>query len=458
MELARARALFDPDRVRLEQHDPARDRTALRRLAVWAQRFSPVVAVDDTSSEGDMSPDGLLLDLSGCAPTWGGEGRLVEAAMKHLQRLGFNARIATGPTFGCAWAIARFGDRNASIVEIDDVRTALAPMPIAALRVDSKTIEQLAHVGIERVSQLLDMPRATLPSRFGETLLLRLDQALGHAIETIEPIRPVPPPRVERVFDGPTDRIEAIEHTVRELLEQITHEFARRGCGARCLDIELLRSDLGPERLSVTLGLPSRSPKHLWQLIRPKLERAHLGFGVEAIRMEARAVAPIRHEQAEHAHASQEASPSEADRAWAELLDTLGNQLGVDRVLRAELRASHLPERAFRMGRAGEAPERVQAGVTQGDRPTVLFEHPDPVDVIALTPDGPVHRVRWRGEDLAVSACTGPERIGSEWWRSQEDGSDRSRDYFMVDVEDGRRIWIARSIQRERWYVHGIWA
>ena len=94
------------------------------------------------------------------------------------------------------------------------------------------------------------------------------------------------------------------------------------------------------------------------------------------------------------------------------------------------------------------------AVITPGDRPTLLFDRPFPAEVIALTPDGPVHRVSWNGEDLVVLACFGPERIGGEWWRAR----DATRDYFAVCVEDGRWLWLVRGIEGGRWFVHGVWA
>ena len=445
MPMAQARALFATPSVRIETHDPSADAAALYRLAVWAQRFSPVVAVDE--------PDGLFLDVTGCALVWGGEDQLLRAVVDAMGRLGFAARVAIGPTFGCAWAQSHFGAERASLVSPDGVRDALAPLPIAALRVDGVVATQLGEVGIDRVGDLLELPRSTLPARFGAELLLCLDQALGQAIETIEPIRPVPPPAVERVFDGPTDRVEAIELTVRELLGEVAGELERRSCGARRVDVELARSDLGPERLAVTLGRPNRDAKHLWQLLRPKLERAHLGFGVEAVRVCAAVVGKIRHEQAECAGVAGDVSATEIERSCGELLDTLHNRLGDGRVLRASLRESRLPERAFEMRDASDT-ESATVDSSMSDRPSVLFDRPSPAEVIALTPDGPVHRLTWRGEEHGVTACVGPERIGGEWWRT----ADRTRDYFAVRDERGRWLWLARGVESGRWFVHGVWA
>ena len=447
MPLAQARALFDNASVRIAPFTNRPDQAALRRLAAWAQRLSPTVSVDEAS-------DGLLLDITGCEHIFDSEDQLSHLTLSGLHRLGFRSRAAIAPSIGCAWAVSRFGQDRCTIVKESELRDVISLLPIAALRVRDNVVDQLAHVGIEQIGQLLAMPRSTLPSRFGGELLLRLDQALGQAIETIETVSFVSPPVVERVFDGPTDQVESIAITARELIEEITDKLEQRACGARSLEIELVRSDLEPEYLAITLGRPSRDARHLWLLMRPKLEQAHLGFGVEAVRVRVLALGVIRHEQIQcHGEASQVAA-TDAERACEEMLDTLSNRLGEHRVLRAGLQTSHLPERAFVMSTINEPPDRMPEKAVPTDRPTVLFNRPLPVDVIALTPDGPVHRVIWNGDDIEVLSCVGPERIGAEWWRARS----TTRDYFAACTEDGRWVWLVRGIESDRWCVQGVWA
>ena len=61
--LADAQAMH-PELV-LRPADPDPDRSFLERLALWAVRFTPIVAVDP--------PDGLVLDVTGCTELLGGE-------------------------------------------------------------------------------------------------------------------------------------------------------------------------------------------------------------------------------------------------------------------------------------------------------------------------------------------------------------------------------------------------
>src|SRR5690606_26864852 len=150
--------------------------------------------------------------------------------------------------------------------------------------------------------------------------------------------------------------------------------------------------------------------------------------------------ARLRHEQAVASSLDPDVAPG-ADEAIGELVDTLVARLGSERVVRMLPVESHLPERAFRAVPVMEEARRARtnvATVTPHDRPTLLLPRPEPAHVLALTPDGPVLSLRWRGEDRRVARCLGPERIGPEWWRWRTEGRGSSppdRDYFAVQVE-----------------------
>ncbi len=460
LNVTQARAILPPNlHVRIEPHEPERDAKALAALAVVAQSLSPITSADP--------PEGLLADVSGCARVFDGEAGLLRAALSRFTDLGFHVRAAIAPTYGCAQAVARYG--HSSIVPDGGQRQALSALSIRALRCDPKTDEALREVGLDTVGQVLAIPRSVLPSRFGDELIFRLDQALGHAIETIDPVHTSDPIRVERIFDGPTDQFEAITLTVRDLLSQLHGHLQQRESGTTRMTLRLERSDTEPLDLRFALSSPTRDLKHLWSLVRPRLEKANLGFGVEEISITSTRTVRIEHRQKE-CWRKEESRETEASRAaW---LDTMVNRFGA-RVKRAALVESHVPERAVRgdtatcsqrhraTGRTTEAQrERPdvapwKCGAVEVSRPSLLLPDPEPVLVTALSPDGPVITFRWRGEDERVVACRGPERIEPEWWKVRG-GGDSARDYFRVQDTRGRWLWVYRD--DTGWFVHGVWS
>jgi protein ImuB len=88
----------------------------------------------------------------------------------------------------------------------------------------------------------------------------------------------------------------------------------------------------------------------------------------------------------------------------------------------------------------------------------VLLDRPEPVEVMALTRDGAPAWIRWRHVARVIVAGIGPERIAGEWWGDHAGGDRDTRDYFKVQDETGRWMWVYREFESDRWFVHGAWA
>jgi protein ImuB len=72
--------------LQLAPADPEGDAEALYDLALWARRYTPLSAVD--------APQGLLLDVTGCAHLLGGEPALLGDILARLHRAGIAGRGA----------------------------------------------------------------------------------------------------------------------------------------------------------------------------------------------------------------------------------------------------------------------------------------------------------------------------------------------------------------------------
>lgn len=466
MALADARALLSAGRIVIRPHNPERDLASLRSLAQWALRVSPVVAIDP--------PDGLFMDVSGCERLYIDERRLLRRLHASFVRLGLSARAAIAPTFACARAVARFGPDTYSIIPDSDTRSALEPLPIGALDVHADVVAAFEELGVTTIAELLRLPRSDLPSRFGEDLLLRLDLALGHAVEIIDPVQPVIPVRVEQLFDGPTTQVESIELAAHELLAALSAQLATAESGVSRLIVTLDRIAAEPVRIILSLGRPSRSAKHLWALLRPRLEDANLGFGVERIELTAARTGRLRHHQTA-CWSTPDQSHAESDAAFWEFADTVIARLGPKSVLRPETRSTHLPERATRLRPVIDSPSRSPPPPVDGrgepadsvgfvpQRPSLLLDPPEPVDVIALTPDGPVSRLVHEGVVHSVTQCAGPERLSPEWWRigvpdaESPAASLATRDYFRLHTDTAHVFWVFKELETARWFLHGEW-
>lgn len=464
MSLADARALLPAHRrehasVIVHPHRPQRDLAALRSLAQWALRVSPIVALDP--------PDGLLLDMSGCDRIFRSEERLLRRLALSLARFGLTSRAAIAPTFACARAVARFGADPLTVIPDSGARAALERLPVAALNVAPEVVDAFHEVGVTTIGEVLRLPRSHLPSRFGDQLLLQLDRALGQAVEIIHPVQPIIPLRVERLFDGPTTHLESIELAARELLADLAAHLNAAQCGVSRLNVVLDRIGTDPVRFTITLGRPSLNVKHLWTLLRPRIVDANLGFGVERIEFTAARTGRLRHTQTSCWVAPTQ-SRDEIDKAFWEFADAIIARLGPHAILQPRVRSTHLPERVFEWSPLVESADRPLPACADGPslvrhRPSLLLDIPEPIDAIALTPDGPVSRLTLHGVTHTVIQCAGPERFSPEWWRRgvhDAQGacvSHATRDYFRVTTDTARSLWVFKELETSRWYLHGEW-
>jgi protein ImuB len=153
------------------------------------------------------------------------------------------------------------------------------------------------------------------------------------------------------------------------------------------------------------------------------------------------------------------------------LIDRLSARLGRARITRLLALDSHTPELASSTVSAQRAADlgwdafrRFRSDAGLNARPLRLLPNPEPIhDVLALVPDGPPVRFRWRRAWHDVIAVEGPERIQGAWWN--EDSGGPTRDYFRVEDKTGLRFWLFRAglyhemtVAAPRWFLHGMYA
>lgn len=454
MPVTDARAIFP--QLLVEPADSEGDEEALIRLALWCQRYSPFTRAD--------APDGLTLDITGCTHLFGGEDSLMSDLAMRLESFGLTARLAIASTIGAAWAAARHAGTDRTAIAPGAISPAIAPFPVAALRLEEETITALDKLGLKQVGLLIGKPRGPLAARFGMTLVTRLDQALGHADERFDPLAPPPFYRAECRFAEPITLIADIEATVRHLSRELTDALYRAGKGARRIALVLYRVDGWFEALELRTSALSRDAAHLSRLISERLDRIEdrAGFGFEAATLSAFDVErgdPLQ-------HGLRTGATDEEGGDIAPLLDRFVNRFGAGNVSRFMPRTSYVPERSAEpvsVLEPGEPQDWVAHGRILFDdtplaRPVLLLSTPEPVNVIFETPDHPPTRFEWRHIAHRIVRADGPERISPEWWRKRES---ETRDYYRVEDEAGRRFWVFREGYHERpgtpsWFIHGV--
>jgi protein ImuB len=470
---------------------------ALEELAEWCQRFSPTVGLEEADP-----PESLLLDVTGLGPLVGGELALAERVVREFRNRDLTTRIAIADTIGAAWAVAHYADLEISAAAHDSAAilsalgvplvippghtwAALAPLGVEALRLSTETCSLLAELGLRRIEQVAALPRATLLSRFGPTVLEKLDSATGAAREVIA-ARPLPAElEFEWLLEHPTGRREMIEFALAQLIARACDALARERRGMLQLQCCFEYEQCPALRLIVGLYRPSASARHVEDLVRLKLEEVRFREAVAAIRVAVLSMDRLEFRQQEMFAPE---SSREAPRELAALVDRLSNRLGPRAVLKPWLLANAQPEFAChyqpwtalgrpRQGnrhsqgaiahhykkpltalgprRRSRAPSVEQTQVSiPGDRPLYIEPKPLGLSVVSVAPEGPPMQFRLAGRDERTVRAWGPERIETGWWRTRC----VRRDYYQVETTSGGRYWLFRQLNTGRWYLHGEFA
>jgi protein ImuB len=462
LALAQARAMHP--RLDVVPEDAEADATLLETIADWCLRYTPLVACD--------APDGLLLDISGCAHLYGGEDALVADLSERLEAAGFAFSIAIAGSIGAAWAAAHFGAPGSHACGTE--RNLLAPLSLAALRLAPETVASLGRVGLKRIGDIMDLPRAPLTARFGSELLRQLDRACCAEHEPLTPRLPVAPYVAEQRFHEPIAREEDVLAITARLAGRLKVALERRGDGARRIELMLFRTDGAVRRIAAGTSRPLRDPDDIRALFVERLaalaDALDPGFGFDMARLSVTVAEPCAPEQI--------GIGGEGDAAAVgRLIDRLSARLGSQRVRRFVAQDSHIPELAAASvpaQRTGTedgwaAFRRYRDDVELSPRPLRLFTRPEPIEAVAEVPDGPPLRFRWRRALHEVIAAEGPERIEGAWW-SEHGGP--ARDYFRVEDKSGLRFWLFRAgLYRDlmrgdltpgtpapSWFLHGTFA
>lgn len=456
MRLTDARALL-PSLV-TQPAEPQKDAQALKKLAIWCQRYTPVTAIDGT--------DSLWLDATGADHLLGGEEKLLKDLRTRLNNLGFENRAGLGPTPGAAWALARFCSKP-HIKLHEDTEAALALLPVEALRLSAASLKTLKSFGLKRLCQLLNMPRASLQQRFSskeefDSVLDRLDQLLGIKAEPLIPVSP-PPLYYERLnFAEPISHTEGFWSALDDLLGALCERLEKDHKGARALTFAAYRTDGGVSHASIQTARPSREREHFAHLFKDKIEKLNPGFGVDCFTLSAPVTQPLTQRQTALG-ATHGAKPKTQNYNLTALIDRITNRLGPHAITARAPFESHIPE-------AAESPihplrARKWPPSHTPARPVRLLGRPEPIEVIAEIPDGPPRQFRWRRVQRRIVKASGPERIAPEWWHDLK-AKNRTRDYYTLEDENGRRYWLYRDGLYEgeeaatapRWLMHGIFA
>jgi protein ImuB len=436
LSLADARAICPT--LLTEPADPSREEALLRALWRWSDQFSPRVAL--------APPDGLVLDIAGCAHLFGGEAEMAETIRQRAGDLSLSARIGIADTKGAATALARFALSPVTIAGVGETAKALEGLPLAALGLEAGLINDIRRTGLQTIGQLYGIKSSELARRFGLSLTSVLDRALERTPDPVVPASADPVFAARATLPDPIGLQEDLEQVILRLAASVCGRLKTVRLGARRYRLTVRPVDRPEEIMSIGFARPGAEPEAVLQQFRRPLEKLRLEFGADFFRLVAESIEPLHVRQAELTGENSR----EDDRS--DLISALGNRLGFDRVQVFAPGYSHLPEREYTTLEAIKQPEAPDWKMSPRVRPIRLYHPPEPIRV--ETAGRPPRAFEWRRTLYETERVTGPERLAGEWWQETSGGL---RDYWRVETRDGPRLWLVTwpGAKAPAWYVAG---
>ncbi len=415
-----------------------REAAMLRALWRWADSLSPRVALD--------APDGLLLDITGCAHLFGGEKEMGAHARQRLANIQIVSRIGIADTKGAARALARFSKDAIAMAAPGCTSEAIKALPVAALDVPDASVAELAQAGLKTIGQLYEVKSSELARRFGLAFTEALARYTGRAPDPITPAAADPVYAARMNLPEPIGYLTDIEDVLRRLSHSVCARLQQDHKGARRFELTVRCVDSGDHLLSIGFAKPCFETGPILQQFARPLDDLEIEFGADWFRLIARQTEPMRPRQTRFGESAN------ADDHFAHMISTLGNRIGFDHVRRFQPCDSHLPERESR---------QVEAVSNQADpvwpkpprqRPLRLFPTPERLRI--LEPGRPPRKFEWRRLTYETVTAKGPERLTPEWWRQADR---RIRDYWTVQTANGSRLWLLTypAEKSPDWFVAG---
>lgn len=458
-KLAAAQALAQPLLAITRNLELEHD--TLHELADWAYQFS--AQISPRESAASSTGTGLLLETGGSGQLFGGHARLHRLIERGLAALGFHATFGYAATPLAAWWIAAArasGLRCADAIDPAALEPTLAPLPLRLTGWETATLDALLALGLDKLADVLALPRDQLNRRFGTTLLHDLDRALARVPDPLPLF--TPKATFHARLDLPADIADAAQlmFPAHRLLRSLEGFLRGRDAGATELRFTVTHPTrrtrrLPPTLITLALAAPDRDAGRLAKLFAERLSRVVLPDPAITLAL---AVDRLHRFAPQHASLLPPApgtSSLSADTGWQQLAETLHARLGSERVFQMQAVDDHRPEHAWRaMPLVTSLDEKRSSAPAATQRPILILPRPQPLATHDNDHDEtPVYAG-------ALRLVAGPERIESGWW---DLGSPTRRavfrDYFVARNPRGQTLWIYRELAApRRWFLHGFFA
>lgn len=435
----------------------------------WALQFTPKVA---------WLEDCLVLEVQASARLFGGMARLhalVADGARHHGAAGW----AWGRTALAACAQAR---QRLPIEHIGTApRARLSELPLCSLHEVARHAHALSRLGCRTLGDVLQLPRDGLARRFGNTLLLSLDQATGRRPLPLDWLQARPAFQARCELPQAQDNAPALIAHWRPLLDELADWLQTRYLGVCSLQLgwqHAWRNHDG-ERAGqhrVRLSGATQDAARLQQLVAEHLAHLKLSAPVSEVQLCSTDFQPLLRETSALFQECADTSPSNAplsargSRArrerWMDWMDRVSVRLGAQALRRGGLKPDHRIEctqvwhtcAASCTNHQSHQPVTHAPHGSRGAQPSWLLSAPLRLPLAAAR-NSRREQPHYQGP---LTLLAGPHRVEAGWW-DEAPGALVVRDYYLASSPQAGLLWVfqQRTGSDEAgspWFLHGFFA
>jgi protein ImuB len=438
MTLSAACALC-PDLV-AHSLDKSAQQQRLEKLADVALRFSSQVIV--------CPADALLIEVQGSEQYFGGIAAIQRGIAEILSgEWRHSFYFSVSPTPAASLLLARTGS-SATVRKPEDLRSALGGIPVAYLPLDKKRRQQLKNTGVRVLRDVWRLPTEGLAKRFGQAFTDYLKRVLGEFSDPRETFKSTLFFCRRREFSYAVENLQFVTPSAHELLGELSDFLREHDLCVNQYELRFFHECADASKVRVDVRSSSRGVDDLFMLLQTRLETMAIPAPVVGVELYAENVSRYStYSENLFEDLPAPADTNRFDSSMDSLLDQLRLRLGEEALVGLVPLQDHRPEYAQNHStllidnreNAGGA----QTPTIDNSRPLWLLDTPLPLQLI----DGAI----WYRSPATF--FSGPERIESGWW----DSEDIRRDYYRAVDKRGCRLWIYRELTGGRqWYLHGL--
>src|SRR6266571_3070449 len=204
------------------------------------------------------------LDLSGVVR----QGESIREARRRLRSaIGREPRLGLAPgPFSARVAAAHA--RPGRLVQVDDARAFLAPLPSRELSLDVEQQERLDLLGLRTLGAVAALGPRELESQLGIVGRHAVLLSRGLEPDQLTPWRPPQFTSAHRQFEPPVEDREALLFVARALCDDLAAELGLRGAGAKQVRVRLVFEVDEPDQRESVVRQPLSGGAELFGLIR----------------------------------------------------------------------------------------------------------------------------------------------------------------------------------------------